>query len=337
MDSEPSLISPATQKEIISQLSDKLKAGYVFPDVAEQICLHLQQTLAEGEYDGLTDGNLFALALTMQLQEVNHDEHLWVRWQEQPLPLGESPLRNDPAWQEQQQAKARAENYGLHKLEKLPGNVGYLDIHYFHKPAWAGDTVVAAMRFLSESDALILDLRQCKGGYPGTVALVCTYLFNEEPILLTSIYWRDEDRTQQYWTLPYVPGKRLSDIPLYVLISKNTFSAGEMAASALQSHPRATLIGEQTDGGVNPGTSFRLHPHFEAFIPIGCTIDPLTGTHKESAGVTPDITASPEESFDMAYKFALQSILAEIEKIYQAAYDCHKYEIKKALHDLKQR
>jgi hypothetical protein len=310
MDTGSQLIDSTTQIEIVNQLCEKLQTCYIFPEVAEQICLHLQRTLQAGEYDGITDGNLFALALTIQLQEVNHDEHLWVRWHEQPLPDGASALYQEPAWQEQQKATAVAENYGFHKLEKLSGNVGYLDIRYFHKPAYAGDAAVAAMNFLSKTFAVILDLRQCKGGYPGSVALLCTYLFPAEPVLLTSIYWRDEQLTQQYWTLPYVPGKRLDTQPLFVLTSKTTFSAGEMLALALQSRRRATVIGEQTDGGANPGASYRIHPHFEAFIPIGRTIDPLTGNSWEGTGITPDIFASPENSFDLAYKLAMQTILA---------------------------
>jgi C-terminal processing protease CtpA/Prc len=314
MDTESPCIDPTTQLEIINQLCERLNACYIFPEAAEHICHHLQQTLVDGEYDGLTDGNLFALALTIQLQEVTHDEHLWVRWHEQPLPDGEPALRNALDWQEQQKAAARSENYGFHKLEKLSGNIGYLDLHYLHKPAWAGDAIVEAMNLLSDSAALILDLRQCKGGYPGSVALLCSYFFGEESVLLTSIYWRDEDLTQQYWTLPYVPGKHLDKQPLYVLTSKTTFSAGELLASTLQLHRRAVVIGEQTDGGANPGASYRIHPHFEAFIPIGRTIDPLTGSNLESFGVTPDITAPPEKSFDLAYQMAEQTLLKGINK-----------------------
>lgn len=310
MDTGSPLIDSAAQIEIITELCEKLQACYIFPEVAEQICLHLQQTLLDGEYDGLTDGNLFALALTIQLQEVNHDEHLWVRWHEQPLPDGVSALNHEPAWQQQQKATAQAENYGIHKLEMLTGNIGYLDIRYLHKPVYAGEAIVAAMNFLSNTAAVILDLRQCMGGYPGTAALICTYLFPEEPVLLTSIYWRDEDLTQQFWTLPYVPGKHLVTQPLYVLTSKTTFSAGEMLALALQSRQRAKVIGQHTDGGANPGSSFRIHSHFEAFIPIGRTIDPLTGNSWEGTGITPDIITSPENSFNLAYKLASQTKIA---------------------------
>ena len=133
------------------------------------------------------------------------------------------------------------------------------------------------------------------------IALVCSYLFGEEPLHLDSIYWRDEDITQQYWTLPYVPGKRFGDKPVYVLVSKVTFSGGEEFAYILKTRKRATLIGEKTDGGAHPGASYRLHPHFEAFIPIGCTINPVTGTNWEGSGVTPDISIAQEQAFKAAY------------------------------------
>ncbi len=85
----------------------------------------------------------------MHMQEVNHDEHLWVRWHPEPLPDDDRPLRHSSEWMAERQQEARLDNYGLRKVERLPGNVGYLDIHYFHRPAWGGDTAVAAMSFLA--------------------------------------------------------------------------------------------------------------------------------------------------------------------------------------------
>jgi C-terminal processing protease CtpA/Prc len=248
----------------------------------------------------------------MHLQEVSHDEHLWVRWHVETLPDDEGQLRLNPAWQEHRQLEARLANYGFYRLERLAGNIGYLDIHYFHRPEWGGDTVLSAMNFLSHTQALIIDLRQCVGGYPGMVALLCSYLFREEPIHLASIYWRDEDSTQEFWTHTSLEGQRYGEKGVYVLTSRVTFSGGEMFADILQSHKRATIIGEKTDGAAHAGASYRIHPHFEAFIPIGRTINPLTGTNWEGCGVNPDICVPKERAFEVAYKLALQSILAEL-------------------------
>ena len=306
------IINTATHIEIVHRLSEKLKACYVFPDIAEQICGRLQKHLEDGEYTDITEGELFALALTLHMQEVNHDEHLWVRWHPEPLPEDEGPLRLNQEWQEERQLEARLDNYGLHRVERLPGNVGYIDIHYFHRPAWGGETAVAAMNFLANTNALIIDLRKCTGGFPGMIALISTYLFGEEPLLLDSIYWRDDDITQQYWTLPYVPGKRFCDKPVFALTSKVTFSGGEEFANILKTRQRATIIGEKTDGGAHAGASYRIHPHFEVFIPIGRVINPVTGTNWEGSGVTPDISVPQEQAFKVAYTMALQSIIASL-------------------------
>jgi C-terminal processing protease CtpA/Prc len=237
---------------------------------------------------------------------------LWVRWHPEPLPNQIDQLRQNQAWQAERRLEARLDNYGVHKVERLPGNVGYLDLHYFHRPAWGGETMVAAINFLANTDALIIDLRQCTGGYPGMIALLCSYLFGEEPIHLDSIYWRDDDLTQQYWTLPYIPGKRFEAQPVYVLLSKVTFSGGEGFAYILKTRQRATLIGEKTDGGAHAGASYRLHPHFEAFIPVGRTLSQVTGTNWEGVGVTPDIPLPQEQAFQTAYNLALKSVLAQL-------------------------
>ncbi|RPH61056.1 MAG: hypothetical protein EHM81_05035 [Chloroflexi bacterium] len=298
--------------KILQHLCEKLTACYVFPDSAEIICANLRKHQETGEYDAIEEGDLFALALTMHMQEVNHDEHLWVKWHPEPLPDDEGPLRLNQDWQEQRRLEASLDNYGLHRAERLPGNVGYIDIHYFHRPAWGGDTAVAAMNFLADASALIIDLRNCTGGYPGMIALISSYLFGEDPVHLNSIYWRDEDITQQYWTLPYVPGKGFCNKPIYVLTSKVTFSGGEEFAYILQTRKRATLIGDKTDGGAHAGASYRLDPHFEAFIPIGRTINPITATNWEGSGITPDIPVPQEQAFTAAYYMAIRSVLANL-------------------------
>jgi hypothetical protein len=334
METKEIVIDAATHAEIIQSLSEKLKANYIFPEIAEQICTRLQKYLKDGEYGYITKGGVLSHKLTKHIQEVNHDEHLWVRFHSEPLPEDEGPLRLNQEWQEERRLEARLDNYGLYKVERLPGNVGYLDIHHFSRPAWGGDTAVAAMTFLAHTNALIIDLRKCTGGYPGMIVLICSYLFGEEPVHLDSIYWRDDDITQQYWTLPYVPGKRFGDKPVYLLTSKVTFSGGEEFAYILQTRQHATVIGDKTDGGAHAGASYRLHPHFEVFIPIGRTINPVTGTNWEGAGVTPDIPVPQEQAFKAAYHMALESILASLGKSSSGSFKALAKEAQTALKDL---
>ena len=299
--------------EVIRSLSEKLRTYYIFPDVAEKICVGLQKHLDNGDYDDIAEEEFFAYALTIHMQEICHDEHLWVKWHAEPLPDGEAALRLSKEWSAEQQLQARLDNYGFYKVERLAGNVGYVDIRYFHRPAWGGDIAVAAMNFLANMSAIIIDLRKCPGGYPGMISLISSYFLGEEPVQLGSVYWRDDDTTQQYWTLPYIPGHRLDDKPLYILVGKETFSGAEGFAYDMQARKRGMIIGEQTDGGAHPGASYRLHEHFEAFIPIGCLTHPITKQNWEGVGVTPDVPASSEQALKIAHKTALEAIMSTLE------------------------
>jgi hypothetical protein len=58
------------------------------------------------------------------------------------------------------------------------------------------------------------------------VALISTYLFSE-PTHRNDLWERKGDVTHQFWTLPFVPGKRLDTQPAYVLTSARTFSGAK--------------------------------------------------------------------------------------------------------------
>ena len=141
------------------------------------------------------------------------------------------------------------------------------------------------------------------------IALISSYLFGEDGVHLNSLYWRANDVTQQFWTLPYTPGRHFGEKPVYVLTSKNTFSAAEEFAYNLKTRQRATIIGETTGGGAHPGNVYRLHPHFDAVIPTGRAINPITGTNWEGRGVIPDVPILQEQAFREAYSMALKSMI----------------------------
>jgi C-terminal processing protease CtpA/Prc len=122
-----------------------------------------------------------------------------------------------------------------------------------------------------------------------------------------------------------------------VLTSKNTFSGGEEFAYNLKTRQRATLIGEPTGGGAHPGGIHWLHPFFEAFIPGGRPVSPITGTNGEGTGVIPDVTADPEQSLPVAYRLALQSVIERIVEPASAPFRRLKDEAQAALQGLETR
>jgi hypothetical protein len=88
------------------------------------------------------------------------------------------------------------------------------------------------------------------------VVLWCSYLLDEEPVHLSDIFHAGTGETRQFWSLPYVPGTRYADRPVYMLTSSHTFSGGEDFCYTLQALGRAELIGETTGGGAHPTRGF---------------------------------------------------------------------------------
>lgn len=322
------VLEMTARKQVVEQMLAEIEQGYVFPEVAARIVTQIRSHLAEGAYDDLADAKAFCATVTEHMQAVCGDKHLRLRVRQ----LGQSIHARSP---EEYQQAAALENYGFNKVERLPGNVGYLDLRGFHSPDVAGETAVAAMNLLANSSALIIDLTQCPGGSPGMIQLLTTYLMDARPVHLNSFYFRPADLTMQTWTLPYVPGKRMSHVPVYVLTSSFTFSAAEEFTYNLKNLKRATIVGETTGGGAHPGGSRPLPEGLEVFIPSGRAINPITGTNWEGTGVEPDIAVPKDAAFTTAYRAALEQVLGRIKEESAAPVKLQAAEIEKALAGLR--
>jgi hypothetical protein len=135
------------------------------------------------------------------------------------------------------------------------------------------------------------------------VQYLCSYFFDEK-VHLNSLYFRQGDRTIDFWTLDEVGGTRLPDVPLFVLTSEKTFSGAEEFSYNMQTQKRATLVGQTTGGGANPGGTRPINEKLTVFIPGGKAINPITKTNWEGVGVVPEVMTSPEETMDKAYELA---------------------------------
>ena len=204
----------------------------------------------------------------------------------------------------------RMDNFGIRRVERLDGNVGYLDVRRVPVPANAGPAITAAMELVAGTYALIIDLRHNGGGSPEGVVYWCSYLLEEHPTHLNDIFHADTGETRQFWALPYVPGTRYVDRPVYVLTSSRTFSGGEDFAYTLQALGRAEVIGETTGGGAHPTRPFPISPAVHIGIPFARSINPVTGTNWQGTGVVPDVAVPEDQAYDVAYARALRHVLA---------------------------
>jgi len=294
-------LTPKERKKTVEKIVELINQHYVFPDIAKQSGEHVAEKLKNGNFDEITNPNQFAQQLTTELQNINHDKHMRVRVR---LPEHVKQENEDPsARRKRMEERFRRSNYGFKKLEILDGNIGYMDYRGFIPKRLSEKTAVGAMKFLANSDAVIIDVRKNGGGDPEMVQLICSYFF-EKKVHLNSLYWRRNDHTQEFWTLDKVDGKRMPDVPLFILTSKRTFSGAEEFCYNMQTRNRATLIGETTGGGANPGGTFNINERFSIFIPTGRAINPVTGTNWEGIGVKPEIIVDAHEALDRAQEEA---------------------------------
>jgi hypothetical protein len=308
-------ITAATRKAVIDSLAVEIDRQYVFPAVGKETIKALRRHADRGDYQRITTARAFADTLNDHLYAVAHDLHLRVHYD--PTSRMQIGCGGGAAVDvERIRAMAGQRNFGFEKVQRLAGNVGYLDLRVFDDPAsGAGEVVAAAMGFLAHCDALIIDVRRNGGGFAGMVNLLITYLTDPaEQLHLFDFHYRGgpEAGLRSDWTLPYVPGPRFAGKDVYVLTGQFTGSAAESFAYALQAAKRATLVGEQTAGAGNPGSGMTALPGgFSAFIAAGRVVSPVTGTNWEGVGVKPDVAAAADTALRVAHVMAVERLLGK--------------------------
>lgn len=307
-------IDQMEKQKVITELATAMRDNYVFPDRAGDVAAELERRSAAGEYAAFATAQAFADKLREDLRALGDDRHLQFRFR--PGIARQAPSRDErPNPEEMQQFRREmAENgYGIYRTARLPGNISYIDVRFFGPPEFVSPAYEAAMQLVDGSDALIIDLRANGGGDPASVVQLVSHLFPVgDSRHINSIYNREEDRTREFWTNPTVVTRFGG--PVYVLTSSYTFSGGEEFAYDLKTQERATLIGETTGGGANPGGMFPVANDFAAFIPTGRAINPVTGTNWEHVGVAPDIEATAEAAISVAYVKAIEEIGKDAEE-----------------------
>lgn len=282
-------VTAAQRQQLVDRVIEEVGANYAFPDLARKAGAVLGARQQRGAYDGLHGARQLAEGLTRDLQAATADRHLRVVYSEQPIPERGADAAPAPEDIARRLAMLRSTNFGVARVEQLPFNIGYLNLVGFAPAKDAAGTIAAAMSVLAHTDALVIDLRDNGGGDAAAVTLLASYLFDGRT-RLNDFYYCQGDRIEQRWTWDAVPGLRYGQQKdVVVLTSKTTFSAAEDFAYALKNLKRATVVGETTAGGANPGNDIRLTPHFSAFVPLGRAISPVTGTNWEGVGVAPDV------------------------------------------------
>jgi C-terminal processing protease CtpA/Prc len=284
---------PDVKKSInISMLVDSLNASlgnnYVFPEKANKIAVYLQAQIKKGAYTVYLDNpQKLAEKIQADIRQVHHDPHLEISYD----PNFTAHADAQPSEEEMEQSRSfwKEQNYSFRKVDILPGNIGYLPFDGFVDDIEsAKPTIYSALRFLANTSAIIIDLRENRGGSPAMVSQIESYFFREKTHMNDIISRGAKDTTVFYADPAKADSLNLS-MPVYILTSHQTFSAAEDFSYGMQMARRAVIVGEVTGGGAHPQMPFSIGQGFVASIPFARSYNPITKTDWEGTGVTPDV------------------------------------------------
>ncbi|HVE78273.1 MAG TPA: S41 family peptidase [Gemmatimonadaceae bacterium] len=325
----PARLDATIRRQVVDTMAERLRRHYAEADTGRMIAEHVQARLQAGAYDTVTNPLRFAELLTSDLQAVNGDGHLYVLYQPdnpglrvgpegirmQGPPPGARPAPSRPPAGPPPGAveQARRAHWGLGRVDVLSGNVGYLDVRGFFNGPEVETAMVNALRYLEGTDAVIIDLRRNGGGSAQSVNFLLSHFTTSDTVASLTVTNRSGNERFTRYTLAQVPGPRRPDVPLYVLTSGFTASAGEDFAFVLKNMGRATLVGATTAGAGRNNATMAVGHGFLTSVSFSRVQDPRTGKEWEKVGVQPDLVVDPVSALDRAHVMALEKIAAKTE------------------------
>jgi ribosomal protein S15P/S13E len=303
---QPPKLTAAERNTVIDTLIAKIDALYVYEDLAKKMTKAIRQHQQHHNYDTISSREGLAKTLTADLHAVNNDGHLGVEYSATPIgdEKPEAPSQADADAFRKTWARS---NFNFKKVEILDGNIGLLQVDTFFPSDWIKDLAQSSMTFLANSDAIIIDIRNNHGFADGGY-LIASYFFGD-PVHWNDNYDRDAKTLRQSWTLPVVPGPKLVDKDIYILVSKDCFSASEDFAYNMQALGRAKVIGEVTGGGAHPTKPYKIGTYFLADIPFAYSVNPVTHTDWEGKGVQPDVKVPADKALLTAQIMAIRAVI----------------------------
>lgn len=301
--SQNNQLTKKEKRTIITLISANLETSYVDLELAKKMSVALKSNVKSKKYGEITNPKEFSKTLTKDLQKVSNDLHLRVNFEPKRIAQKKRVVSEEMKGKREKMMAMRMSefNYGFTEVKVLNGNIGYVNLRMFADIKYAKNAATAAMNFLSNTNAMIIDLRANGGGVPNMMQLLSSYFTDAQPVLLSNFYERKTDTKTQLFTFANIDGKRRVGTPLYILTSKKTFSAAEAFAYSLKHLNKAIVVGETTKGGANRTKRMPVNDAFTISVPYIKSIHPLTKTNWEGKGVEPTIKTAKKDAFVIAY------------------------------------
>ena len=309
---ESALLTPEQQVEILESFSTALLEHYVLPEKAAQVIDALRQAQARNDFSSSKPIDAFLEQTNSILQTAANDKHLRLLGpqkfsQMMAMFYGDDTDHDQP----QPDAHSPSDNplsvVGVSNVAEISrdglNQTGYLALERFDGSDRAVAFIERIFSSFTESDNIIIDLRDSGGGDAEMVKALSGYFFDEPTHLLSTTMPGEvagSRKVVERWTEPNNLSPYFAGKPLKILIAPRTFSAAESFSFGMQAAGRAELVGETTGGGGYINDFFPLPYELGASISVGRTYDPRTGRDWQAIGVIPEVQVELEHALDVA-------------------------------------
>lgn len=224
--------------------------------------------------------------------------------------------------------------YTVFTADSLSAPVGYIAFNEFTEgSAQAFTNALDELYYTKGARKLIIDLRGNGGGIVDeAIQLVNLFVDRDQTIVETRGKTTNSNRTYKTRNNP-----RYKDLPIVVLVDKNSASASEIVSGALQDLHRATLIGQRTFG---KGLVQNVRPiayggHIKVttskyYLPSGRCIQAIDYSERQkghelkkdtAGGILPDIVMNDSAKVDICYTLYINHYFFDYATRYHRLHD----------------
>ncbi|MEQ8833415.1 MAG: S41 family peptidase [Miltoncostaeaceae bacterium] len=193
-------------------------------------------------------------------------------------------------------------------IERRQERVGYLKLDRFTRGAAEALRERADDLLAEDVDGLVLDLRQDPGGLVNEAVGVAAVFLPEGSAVVTTEGRAQPRRTLRTSADPVGDG----EVPLVVLVDRNSASSAEIVAGALRDGDRARLVGEPTFGKALVQSTWLLRDGGALRLTTARYLTP-DGFDLAERGLPPDVRSvdDPDTPADEALDAAVRDLLAD--------------------------
>lgn len=286
-----------SKKEVesaITTIAKLIDDNYVFPEKGKQIATRLLQEYKNGRFNQIRGWNTFDSIATQCLRSFSHDGHLYVHNDSKAVKelLAAQTQAVDSNSTEQFSydpfyygTEAIEKNFGFREVKILEDNIGYIKLSEINISTKSLPVLFAAMEFISNTKALVIDLRDNGGGGSELGSVFHSFFLPKDIPLLDFKTRNGPSRIDK--TVLWLTEKKY-DNPLFIIVNKGTASAAEAFAYSLQNKKRAKIVGQTSAGAANMNSWYVVND--QIYVSVSTAAPTLPGTEEswEHKGIQPD-------------------------------------------------